>query len=171
MLSKDVRGSIINVVGSGKLLLMVSLAITLATPLSAQPAPSSPEELFQKIASLDNALFATFNECNLDKFRTFFSEDIEFYHDRSGLATSVESLVDSLKNNICGKVRRELVSGSLEVYPIPGYGAMEAGAHRFFQREPGSTAERGGNVAAKFLHIWQYKDGAWKITRVVSYAH
>jgi hypothetical protein len=24
---------------------------------------------------------------------------------------------------------------------------------------------------AKFLHIWQLKDGSWKLTRVVSYDH
>jgi hypothetical protein len=24
---------------------------------------------------------------------------------------------------------------------------------------------------AKFLHIWQLKDGTWKLTRVVSYDH
>jgi hypothetical protein len=23
----------------------------------------------------------------------------------------------------------------------------------------------------KFIHLWQYKDGAWKITRVISYDH
>ena len=24
---------------------------------------------------------------------------------------------------------------------------------------------------AKFVHLWQYKNGAWKITRVISYDH
>ena len=156
-----------------KLLLMVCLAIASTAQMSAQspPAPLSSGELFQKIASLDSALFGAFNECDIERFPTFFSDDIEFYHDRSGLATSTESIVESVKANICGKVRRELVVGSLEVYPIPGYGAMEAGAHRFYQRQPGTTEETGGKIAAKFLHIWQYKDGNWKITRVVSYAH
>jgi len=23
----------------------------------------------------------------------------------------------------------------------------------------------------KFIHLWQYKDGAWKITRVISFDH
>ena len=23
----------------------------------------------------------------------------------------------------------------------------------------------------QFIHLWQYKDGAWKITRVISYDH
>jgi hypothetical protein len=24
---------------------------------------------------------------------------------------------------------------------------------------------------AQFIHLWQYKGGAWKITRVISYDH
>ena len=72
---------------------------------------------------------------------------------------------------LCGKQRRELVPGTLEVYPIPGYGAIEVGAHRFYHPKEGTTEEVGGTVAAKFLHVWQNKDGEWKITRVISYAH
>ncbi|HXW54254.1 MAG TPA: alcohol dehydrogenase catalytic domain-containing protein [Candidatus Cybelea sp.] len=26
-------------------------------------------------------------------------------------------------------------------------------------------------VAAKFIHVWRYKDGTWKITRVISVDH
>ncbi|MNC99919.1 hypothetical protein D3C83_183680 [compost metagenome] len=53
------------------------------------------------------------------------------------------------------------------MYPIPGYGAMEVGVHRFCHVENGK--EDCGNF--KFVHIWQKKDGQWKITRVVSYDH
>jgi hypothetical protein len=24
---------------------------------------------------------------------------------------------------------------------------------------------------AKFIHLWRYKDGAWKVARVISYDH
>jgi hypothetical protein len=78
------------------------------------------------------------------------------------------TLVESVKNNICGKVRRELVAGSLEVYPLHGYGALELGVHRF--THPGrDDIEAVGE--AKFVQLWQLKDGAWKITRVISYDH
>jgi hypothetical protein len=48
-----------------------------------------------------------------------------------------------------------------------GYGAVEMGVHRFYQPKVGIEA----TGEAKFIHLWQNKDGAWKITRVISYDH
>jgi hypothetical protein len=45
------------------------------------------------------------------------SENLEFYHDQGGLLTSKTKLIAALKNNICGKVTRELLKGSIEVIP------------------------------------------------------
>jgi hypothetical protein len=94
------------------------------------------------------------------------SDDLEFYHDKTGLARGRSTFVDAIKNNICGKVTRELVPGTLEVYPIANYGAVEIGVHRFLH--PGHDDEVG---EAKFITLWQNKDGAWKITRAISYDH
>jgi hypothetical protein len=55
------------------------------------------------------------------------------------------------------------------VYPIPGYGAIEIGAHRFYEKKAGKDDVASGE--AKFMHIWQNNDGAWKVTLVISYAH
>ena len=168
---------------SRRIMLTASLAAVLATQIGGQStlvsasalatrSLSPSQELFNKIASLDSALFASvmgaYDECDLEKFASFFSEDIEFYHDKGGLTYSRKALVDSVKS-VCGRQRRELVPGTLEVYPVPGYGAIEVGAHRFYHRQ--GTEEVGGTVTAKFLHVWQNKDGEWKITRVISYAH
>jgi len=76
--------------------------------------------------------------------------------------------VEGVKNNLCGKVTRELVPGTLEVYPIAAYGAVEIGVHRF--HHPGHE-ETEGVGEAKFIHLWQEKDGAWKLTRVISFDH
>jgi len=75
-------------------------------------------------------------------------------------------VVDAVKNNICGKVTRELVLGTLEVYPMANYGAVEIGVHRF--HHPGNADDVG---EAKFIHLWQNKDGVWKVTRVISFDH
>ena len=73
-----------------------------------------------------------------------------------------------LKKNICGKVTRELVPGTLQVHHMKGYGAVEMGVHRF--NHPGhEDTEPVGE--GKFIHLWQSKDGAWKIARVISYDH
>jgi hypothetical protein len=45
---------------------------------------------------------------------------------------------------------------------------VEIGVHRF--HHPG-TQDHDVLGEAKFIHLWQYKDGAWKITRVISYDH
>jgi hypothetical protein len=51
---------------------------------------------------------------------------------------------------------------------MKGYGALEVGVHRF--HHPGHEDSIGVGEG-KFIHLWQYKDGAWKITRVISYDH
>ena len=66
-------------------------------------------------------------------------------------------------------IRRELVKGSLEVYPIKNYGAIEIGIHRFFHTNKGQQEKPSGTY--KFIHVWQKKDGQWKISRVISYGH
>jgi hypothetical protein len=146
------------------------LAVLLAAPLALihAQAASPPDTLFQTIQSLDTQLFDAYNRCDLEKFGSFLADDLEFYHDKTGLSRGRQALVEGVKNNICGKVTREIVPGSLEVYPIAGYGAVEIGVHRF--HHPGhETAESVGE--AKFIHLWQNKDGLWKITRVISFDH
>ena len=65
-------------------------------------------------------------------------------------------------------MRRDLVPGTLEVYPIKDYGAVEMGTHRFHHPGQESTEQVG---EAKFVTLWQNKDGEWKITRAISYDH
>jgi hypothetical protein len=128
----------------------------------------APDPLFTTVQSLDAQLFDAYNHCDLDKFGSLVADDLEFYHDKTGLSRGRPALVEGIKNNICGKVTRELVPGTLEVYPIANYGAVEIGVHRFHHpghEEPGSVGE------AKFIHLWQNKDGVWKITRVISFDH
>jgi hypothetical protein len=93
------------------------------------------------------------------------ADTIEFYHDKGGLTTSIIDFMQSIKNNICGKVTRQPVPGSIEVYPIHNYGAVEIGYHRFFNsKEPAN----GYSKPDKYIIIWQQKKEGWKITRVVS---
>ena len=128
----------------------------------------SQEELVKAITTLDAELFDAYNTCNLEKFGSLIAEDVEFYHDQGGVTLGRAALVESVKNNICGKVTRELVPGTLEAHYMKGYGAVEMGVHRFHHPGHDDTEPLG---EGKFIHLWQYKDGAWKITRVISYDH
>jgi Domain of unknown function (DUF4440) len=133
---------------------------------TAKPAVA-PDPLFQTVASLDKQLFDAYNHCDLQKFRSLLADDVEFYHDLTGLMVGGDKVTDAIKQNICGKVTRQLLPGTLEVYPIKDYGAVEIGIHRF--HHPGHPNEGVGE--AKFIHVWQNKNGSWKITRVLSIDH
>ncbi|MGH9312613.1 MAG: nuclear transport factor 2 family protein [Vicinamibacterales bacterium] len=151
-------------------LLMLLLMLPVA-PLRSQTRQSAPEDsLFGTMASLDSRLFEAYNTCDLEKFGSFFAEDVEFYHDKGGVTRGREALVESVKNNICGKTRRDLVPGTLEVHPMDGYGALQIGAHRFCDAKAKKCDGTSGGVG-KFIHLWQNRDGAWTITRVISYDH
>jgi Domain of unknown function (DUF4440) len=158
------------VFSSSRLLLLCVLFACSAIRADAQALDSikNQEELNKVITSLDAALFDSYNRCDLEKFATFFADDVEFYHDQGGVTLGKEKLTDSVRKNICGKVTRELVPGSLQIYYMKGYGAVEIGVHRFHHPGHDDTEPVG---EASFIHLWQYKDGAWKITRVISYDH
>jgi hypothetical protein len=145
----------------------------LTSNVYAQTAPAledikSQAELDKAIASLDAALFDSYNRCGLVKFESFFDTNVEFYHDQGGVTLGKTALTDSIKKNICGRVTRELVPGSLQVYYMKGYGAVEIGVHRFHHPGHEDTEPVG---EGKSIHLWQYKDGSRKITRVISYDH
>jgi hypothetical protein len=129
----------------------------------------SARALYQKILALDTALFDSFNKCsNPAEFRrhaAFFAKEIEFYHDLGGVTVGVDDFLANTRKNVCGKFRRELDLQSFRVFPIPGYGAMAIGTHRFCHTP--DTCEG----VAEFTTLWREKDGVWQIARALSYAH
>jgi hypothetical protein len=119
---------------------------------------------------MDSILFVAFNTCDVNASKSLFTEDLEFYHDNGGLTNyeqNVKSIMQRCSRQV--KVRREFVKGSLEVYPIKDFGAIQIGSHRFYYTEPGKTEQLDGTF--KFVHIWKNVNGTWKISRVISYDH
>jgi hypothetical protein len=146
---------------------------TPATPaVPAQTFPSlesiqNQADLDKVIMSLSLALFDAYNRCDLDAFRSFLAQDIEFYHDQGGITLGAAALTESIKKNICGgDVRRELVPGTFQANYMKGYGAVELGSHRFLHPKSHNPTGEG-----KYISLWQYKDGKWLITREISYDH
>src|SRR5246127_5370122 len=104
-----------------KMLLVLPLLASFAGRAEAQAVPSlesiqSQAELDKAITALDAALFDAYNRCDLEKFASFFVDDVEFYHDQGGVTLGKGDLTDSIKKNICGRVSRELVPGTLKIY-------------------------------------------------------
>jgi ketosteroid isomerase-like protein len=147
----------------------VFLALTVC---HAQGVPdqknASGESLNRLVSSLDTALFDAVNRCEMTKLRSFWAEDAEFLHDKAPPLYGRKAIVKSIEKNLCGTVQRELVPGSMEVYELKDYGAVEIGTHRFLH--PG-TKDHGVVGEAKFIHVWKRFPDGWKITRVISYEH
>lgn len=156
-----------------KALLLAALAasacasVPASAPQARAKAPGDPG-LHAEIARMDKAMFDAFNAHDIDGVMALFSEDLEFYHDKGGLLR-YEDTRNGMKGNFDQNngLRRDLVPGSLEVYPINNYGAVEIGAHRFCHVEDGKD----DCGVLKFVHVWRKTGDQWKITRVVSYDH
>ncbi|WP_019948029.1 nuclear transport factor 2 family protein [Hymenobacter aerophilus] len=139
-------------------------------PAATAPKPPVSPKLYRTIARLDSALFVAFNQHDADKLQTFFADDLEFYHDKGGLSDfrqTMQGFRNLFEQNKTTGLNRQLVPGTLEVFPISGYGAVETYLHRFCHTENG----RDDCGTFKNMMVWRLKDGRWQITRVVSYGH
>ena len=149
--------------------LALFIVVTASLSASAQSADAyvykpASQELYNTIVHMDSVYFTAYNNCDMEKQAEIYSDSIEFYHDRGGLETSKQNLLAAIKKNICGKVTRVLVKGSIEVYPIPGYGAVEIALHKFINHQEGDAVSK----PDKFIVVWRQRGDKWQITRVVS---
>lgn len=150
--------------------LAVALALAAApATLFAQADPATSGPLYDELARMDSILFdAAFVSCDAAKVNAMFTEDVEFYHDVTGAARGpeVRAQFERLAAGCPRRqgVRREVVPGSLRVYAMNDYGAVQTGTHRFVQ--PNQTG------IAMFVHLWKRgEDGTWRISRVLSFDH
>ncbi len=154
-----------------QLLRVVSLLAVLAithTGLKAQNYKYVPDDqqLYNTIVEQDSIFFDAYNHCDtkFELYASYYDDSLEFYHDKGGFSNDRQNVLDKTRENICGKVTRELVKGSIEVYPIGTYGAIEMGLHRFHNKaEPNAKLHD-----SRFIVIWKYKNKQWKISRVIS---
>lgn len=148
------------------------LALLAAAPAFAtDPAPAGiSDTLYVTISKLDGEVFDAFNHCEdpaqLQKHASYFAQDVEFYHDTGGVTWTRDAMLANTEKNVCGNYRRELVAGSMKVYPIKDFGAISQGVHRFCQVRDGSC-----EGLADFVIVWHDIGDRWQIKRVLSYGH
>jgi ketosteroid isomerase-like protein len=155
--------------------LIIALAAGLVTSLAqsqdqavAKKKKATSGELFDTIARMDRLVFDAFNAHDPEQLMALFTDDLEFYDDGSGLKDYSGTKQDFVKVfHDVPDLHRELIKETLEVYPLPGYGAIETGEHRFCHQENGRQ-ECG---VMKFAMVWQRTGETWKLSRVLSYAH
>jgi hypothetical protein len=135
---------------------------------SADGLRSGP--LFDSLARMDSVLFdASFASCDATKANAIFADDVEFYHDQTGFATGEQVRENTRRLTAsCPRgqgVTRTLIPGTLRIYPIEGYGAVQMGLHRFDERGASSS------TLTRFVHVWRLVNGTWRLARVLSLDH
>jgi hypothetical protein len=155
------------------------MLLAVALTLAASDPPALPEgaALTAAVRARDAELFAVlFERCEPERMRALVTADIEFYHDRDGVVRSADAFVADYAR-FCRerqapdawRSRRELVATSLNVHPVPGYGAIEDGEHLFYERQGDGPEHLVGR--ARFTQLWALTPDGWRLARVFSYAH
>ena len=151
-------------------LLLAACATSTSRSSPPTQATAAVDTLTTTISALDTAVFDAFNRCSdpaqLQRHAGYFAEDVEFYHDTGGVTWNRKDMLANTEKYVCGHFRRELVAGSLRVYPIKDFGAIEQGTHVFCQFDTGAC-----EGTADFLIVWRKLGDSWRITRVLSYGH
>lgn len=139
-------------------------------------AQRTDAELSATIIHLDSLFWNAYNRCDSGSMRQFFTEDLQFYHDKGGATYDYQTMVNGFQKNLCNgdlKVRREAVPGTVVVYPMRSadtlYAALISGEHYFYVTQNGKPEKREG--LAKFTQLWIKKDGGWKMSLVLSFDH
>jgi len=156
------------------MLLLVALSLAAADPPALPEGPA----LTEAIRARDSELFALmFEGCDPARLATMITPDVEMYHDRDGVvARSAEAFVADYRRWCtqrrepnAWRSRRALVASTLNVHPVPGYGAIEDGGHVFYERQGDGPERLVGR--ARFTQLWALTPDGWRLARVFSYGH
>jgi hypothetical protein len=135
--------------------------------------PAEVDQIIKAIYHHDSIFWVAYNECDVEKMASYFTEDLEFYHDKAGPTFTLARFKESMRTGLCGKpdwrLRREPIQGTVKAFPLNNYGGVISGEHVFFINEKGKEEFLDGY--GKFMQVWQYKDGKWKMSRIISYDH
>lgn len=158
--------------------MLTAFALAVAAPAAAAVALPEGAALTEAVRVRDAEFFdLAFLRCDPARLRTMLTADFEFYHDRDGVvARDAEAFVADYDRSCharqqpdAWRSRRELVAASLNVHPVPGFGAIEDGEHLFYERQGEGPEQLVGR--ARFTQLWALTPDGWRLARVFSYAH
>lgn len=153
-----------------KLMLAALTFVFINVHLHAQ----SQDKLYSQIRQADSLFFSALNNCDLEKYQSFLADDFESYHDKAGLTESRTKEMADIKI-FCGEqrqrqhLRRELIKGTLKVYPVNNFGAIETGEHVFYLQINDGTEKL--VAQARYTLVWKMENEMWRISRNLSYDH
>lgn len=151
-----------------RLIRALALAIAFCGEASAQTVhPSIPDaELPALIAGLDQKHFDAFNSCDTQTLEELYAPDVEFFHDLNGRILNREQFLQAVRKNICGKVQRRVIPGTMEAYPMAKIGALQMGRHCFALADKPDCIQQG-----RYIILWRFDGTTWQIGKVFSYDH
>jgi hypothetical protein len=160
----------------GRLVLVGLLGFGLAPVACAAPTARSDAAAIMErdVLGAEVAFWSAFNRCYADAMAPFFTEDAEFYHDKTGLTATRAAIVASMMTGPCGnppgeRLQREAVEGSERFAPLADGYALLSGQQRFRVASAGPHRQQDG--IGSYVEIWRKTAGGWQMRRVVSYDH
>ena len=149
------------------------MALGLLILAAAQAASPTGDLMESRIRAADTQFWAAFNACDREGMTAWLDPAVEFYHDKTGATVSRERVAASFMDGPCGSkdlhMRRAPIAASLHYDPIPGYGGMLTGRHRFYARS-GDQPEK-LTTEARFAVVWHQAGDRVLISRVLSFDH
>ena len=111
--------------------------------------------LHQTLTAREATLTRAYNTCNLHALRaSLFAGTTVTTPD----GRRVDPVIDA-RDHVCGRLRREVVPGSLAVRALGDDSALVSGMQRFCANESDSCSEKG----ERFVHLWTLGDGHWRM--------
>ncbi|RIV75832.1 nuclear transport factor 2 family protein [Pelagerythrobacter aerophilus] len=158
------------------------LLLAQAAPATAMSVPPL-DALTGQIEAADGALFwAAFEACDPPAVERVLGEDFRMLHDKGGLvASSRAEFIAQMERECAARApggahagyanRRLAVPGSRTIRPLGQWGALEEGAHVFFERRADGEWEMVGG--ARYQHVWRWMPGEGRLRLVesLSYDH
>jgi hypothetical protein len=158
----------------GLLRLMIAAALSATGMPGSADTPGNPASVKTQVEAADAAFWDAFNRCDAAAMAPEFTDDVEFYHDRTGLTLGRPAVVKSMIDGPCGdpshiRLRREAVPESARFAPLAGGFALLSGEHRFLVSRDGGDFRHEG--MASYVELWRQTAVGWQMRRVVSYDH
>jgi ketosteroid isomerase-like protein len=133
-----------------------ALALLLIGPVCGQAQSDAKVATEADIRAADETFWKAYNACDLDGMAPFLTDDVEFYHDKTGLTRTRKAVIDSLRKGVCANpamhIRREAIVGTVSYHRLADAGAILLGQHRFYVNGQGKPERLDGQ--ANFTHIW-----------------
>ena len=147
-----------------------------ATPDYVPEIPTG-DALYAEIRAVDAEYFRLlWRDCEPpERLAAFLHPDGEFYHDVNGYRKDSTASIRFMQRR-CERqagtgerTRRELVEASFTVDPVPRFGAIATGEHRFYRTPRGEPERLIGT--ARFLTFYKREPDGWRGYRAFSYMH